>query len=106
MPAWGRIEMLLRTVVLLYAAISFHATVETGLCVPAVVNQSEGARSVSTSGTAPFIFEGNRVCAELVVVRPDGTPHNTYAFVDLGGPSTIISPALFKELHLDQKKPQ
>jgi hypothetical protein len=94
--------MLLRTVVLLYAAMSFHGTIESGL--PAL-NRSESASSVSTAGTAPFIFEANRIYVELVIVRPDGTLRSTFAFVDLGSPSTIISPALFKELHLDQKKP-
>jgi hypothetical protein len=97
--------MLLRTAILLYAAMSFQASMETGLSAPASVNQSESAKPAATSGVAPFIFEGNRIYAELVIVRPDGTLHNVFAFVDLGSPSTIISPALFKELHLDQKKP-
>jgi hypothetical protein len=109
--------MLLRTVIVLYAAMSFHGGIETRLRALAFVNQSESAKPVSianqlgsglgipTSGTAPFIFEGNRVYAELVIVRPDGTLHNAFAFVDLGSPSTVISPVLFKELHLGQKKP-
>src|SRR5579872_7085860 len=58
-----------------------------------------------TSGTAPFIFDNNRVYAEVGFVRPDGTLHKTLAFVDLGSPSTILSEALFKELQLDQRKP-
>jgi hypothetical protein len=58
-----------------------------------------------SSGTTPFIFDGNRVFAELAFVHPDGTLRKVLAFVDLGSPSTILSEALFKELHLDQKKP-
>ena len=58
-----------------------------------------------SSGTAPFIFDANRVYVELAFVRPNGTLHRTLAFVDLGSPSTILSEALFKELQLDQKKP-
>jgi hypothetical protein len=57
------------------------------------------------SGSAPFIFEGNRMYAELAFVRPDGTLHKTLAYVDLGSPSMILSEALFKELKLDAKKP-
>jgi len=57
------------------------------------------------SGSAPFIFEGNRMYAELAFVRPDGTLHKTLAYVDLGSPSMILSEALFKELELDPKKP-
>ena len=58
-----------------------------------------------SSGTAPFIFDGNRVYAELAIVCPDGTLRKVLAFVDLGSPSTILSEALFKELQLDHKKP-
>jgi hypothetical protein len=57
------------------------------------------------SGTAPFLFDTNRMYAELAFVRPDGTLRKTLTFVDLGSPSTILSEALFKELQLDQKKP-
>jgi hypothetical protein len=56
-------------------------------------------------GTVPFIFESNRVYAELAFIRPDGTLRRVLAFVDLGSPSTILSEALFKELQLDHKKP-
>lgn len=58
-----------------------------------------------SSGTAPFIFDGNRVYAEVALVRPNGTLRRVLAFVDLGSPSTILSEALFKELQLDQKRP-
>jgi hypothetical protein len=66
------------------------------LCAPSPAQQS---------GTTPFVFDGNRVYAELVFVRPDGTVHKALAFVDLGSPSTQLSPQLFKELQLDQHKP-
>jgi hypothetical protein len=69
------------------------------LCSPCVGSQTP------SSGTAPFILEGNRVYAELTFVRQDGTLHKALAFVDLGSPSTILSEALFKELQLDKKKP-
>ncbi len=62
------------------------------------------ASSIPSSGTAPFVLEGNRIYAELTLVRPDGTSRNVLAFVDLGSPSMILSQALFKELQLDQQK--
>ncbi len=69
------------------------------LCVPCV-----GSANPS-SGTAPFIFDANRIYAELTFIRPDGTLRKTLVFVDPGSPSTILSEALFKELQLDKKKP-
>jgi hypothetical protein len=56
-----------------------------------------------TSGMAPFLFDGNRVYAELAFVRPDGTLHRALAFVDLGSPAMIVSKALFNALGLDKK---
>ena len=69
------------------------------LCVPCV-----GSANPS-SGTAPFIFDANRIYAELAFIRPDGTLRKTLVFVDLGSPSTILSEALFNELQLDKKTP-
>jgi hypothetical protein len=60
------------------------------------------SRSDAISATTSFIFEGNRIYAELAFVRPDGTLHKTLAFVDSGSPSMIVSPALFDELQLSQ----
>ena len=57
------------------------------------------------SGTVPFIFDDNRVFAELTFVRPDGTLRNAVAFVDLGTPRMVIDQKLAKELQLDQNKP-
>jgi hypothetical protein len=62
------------------------------------------ASPIPASGTAPFIFEGNRIYAELTFVRPDGASRHVLAFVDLGSPSMILSPALFRELQLDQQR--
>jgi hypothetical protein len=56
------------------------------------------------SGTVPFVFDGNRVYANLALVRPDGTLRRVLAFVDLGSPSTILSPALFQELQIDHHR--
>jgi hypothetical protein len=68
-------------------------------------NDESGIRSVTpASGTAPLIFDGNRIYAQLTILRPDGTLRKAFAFVDLGSPSTVLSPALSKELQLDQKK--
>jgi hypothetical protein len=63
-----------------------------------------GAQS-PPSGTTALILEGNRIYAELAFVRPDGTLHKTFAFVDLGSPSMIVSEALFKELQVGEKTP-
>ena len=53
----------------------------------------------ASSGTVPLVLNGNRIYAELGFVRPDGSVHTTLAFVDLGSPSTLLSPALFHELN-------
>jgi hypothetical protein len=54
------------------------------------------------SGSAPFVISGERIYAEVGLVRPDGTVRKTRAFVDLGGTESAVSPALFKELGLDR----
>ena len=56
-------------------------------------------------GTTPFVFDGNRMYAELGFVRPDGSTHRALAFVDMGSPSTILKESLFRELQLDRNKP-
>jgi hypothetical protein len=64
------------------------------------------ARSqMSSSGTTNFIFEGNRIYAELTAIRPDGTPRKIRAFVDMGSLSMEVSDAVFKDLQLDRKGP-
>ena len=64
-------------------------------------SRAEGA----SVGTVPFIFDDNRIFAELQFVRPDGTLRKTFAYVDLGTPLPVISDALYRELRVDQKMP-
>jgi len=59
----------------------------------------------SSSGTVPFILDDNRMFAELVFVRPDGTPRKAFAFVDLGTPVPVLNEKLRKELQIDENKP-
>src|SRR4029077_11698064 len=56
-------------------------------------------------GTAPFIFDDNRIFVELRFVRPDGTEREALAFVDLGTPQLVISENLRRELQIEQTKP-
>lgn len=56
-----------------------------------------------SSGTVPFIFDDNRVFAQLEFVRPDRTLRKVYAFVDLGTPVTVLDKKLHQELQIDQK---
>src|SRR5258708_5106591 len=72
------------------------------LCVSLTgLGQSSGAETRS-SGPVSFIFDDNRMFVELEFIRPDGGSHKALAFVDLGTPFPAVSPALFKELQLDQ----
>ena len=66
----------------------------------AAVGASE-ADAVS-SGTAPFIFDDNRVFVELRFVRPDGTEREALAFVDLGTPQLVISENLVATFRLNK----
>jgi hypothetical protein len=63
------------------------------------------AQTSPVSGTAPFVFDGNRMYAELSFVRSDGSSHRALAYVDMGSPSMMMTASLFKELELDQGKP-
>ncbi|HKR30630.1 MAG TPA: hypothetical protein VJT08_09135 [Terriglobales bacterium] len=58
-----------------------------------------------SSGTAPIVFDGNRVYAELTFLRPDGTTHRTLAFVDMGSPQMVLTAGLFKDLALNRGGP-
>lgn len=69
------------------------------LCIPLF------AQSEVSSGTTPFGFNGNRMYAELSLVRPDGSIHKALAFVDMGSPSVTVNESLFKELQLDRGRP-
>src|SRR5262245_52137321 len=57
------------------------------------------------SGTVPFIFDDNRVFAELNFVRPNGTLRKALAFVDLGTPSLVLDKKLREELQGGPGKP-
>jgi hypothetical protein len=76
----------------------------TGLAV-LLVSALCFAQTSAAPGTAPFVFDGNRVYAELSFVRPDGSLHRAPAFVDMGSPSMETAASLFKELQLDRGKP-
>jgi hypothetical protein len=56
------------------------------------------AFGTAPSGTVPFIFDDNRIFAELEFARPDGTLRKAIAFVDIGTPQLVIEESLGKEL--------
>ena len=56
------------------------------------------------SGTVPFIFDDNRVFAQLDFVRADGTLRKVLAFVDLGTPALVLDKKLHEELQVGQGK--
>jgi hypothetical protein len=60
---------------------------------------------VESAGTVPFIFDDNRVFAELTFVRPDGTLRKAVAFVDFGTPRMVIDQNLREEVQPDHNKP-
>jgi hypothetical protein len=59
----------------------------------------------ASAGTVPFIFDDNRIFAEVAFVRPDGTLRHALAFVDLGTPVPVISAGLRKELGVERNEP-
>jgi hypothetical protein len=62
------------------------------------------AAETHSSGTIPFIFDDNRIFAELEFVRPDGKPRRAVAFVDIGTPQLVLEQSLEKELELENAK--
>lgn len=72
----------------------------TALLVALLIPPSLKGAPAPVSGSTHFIFEGNRIYAELVFIRPDGTLHRTLAFVDSGSPAMIVSPGLYEELQI------
>jgi hypothetical protein len=83
-----------------------------GACVLLFVSQAMPVRGcvvrateIESAGTVPFIFDDNRVFAELTFVRPDGALRKAVAFVDLGTPRMVIDQKLREELQPDQNKP-
>lgn len=57
-----------------------------------------------TSGTVPFVLDGNRIYAEVEFIAAQGKPRKALVFVDLGSPSVILSKALYEELNLSTNK--
>lgn len=56
-------------------------------------------------GVTRFVFDGNRMYAELGFFRPDGSTHRALAFVDMGSPEMVLRESLFKDLKLDEGRP-
>lgn len=61
--------------------------------------------NAASTGTAPFIFDDNRIFVEFRFVRPDETERKALAFVDLGTPQLVISENLRRELQVEHAKP-
>ena len=79
-----------------------------GASIPAPVSKVgriDRASEIPVSGTVPFVLDGNRIYARVVLTRQDGTLRRTLAYVDSGSPSTILSRELLKELSPDKKTP-
>src|ERR1700735_413992 len=70
------------------------------LCVSAARLHAQSA----TSGTVPFVLDGNRVYAQVEFIMPEGKPRKTLVFVDLGSPSMILSKELYEALNLGSNK--
>jgi hypothetical protein len=76
----------------------------TSLALLLLAPPSPGAERAS-AGTVPFIFDDNRIFAEVAFVRPDGTLRKALAFVDLGTPAPVIGEGLRQELGVDRNEP-
>jgi hypothetical protein len=63
------------------------------------------AQNRPPAGTTTFVFDGNRMYAELGFVRPDGSIHRALAFVDMGSPTMTLRESLFTELQIDRDRP-
>ncbi|HXI31303.1 MAG TPA: hypothetical protein VNG89_22860, partial [Vicinamibacterales bacterium] len=74
-------------------------------CLAAVLAHPALGAEPASAGTVPFIFDDNRIFAEVVFVRPDGTLRKALAFVDLGTPVPVISERLRQELGVDRNEP-
>jgi gag-polyprotein putative aspartyl protease len=78
---------------------------EVLLLVLVFLTRASQALDSERSGTVPFIFDDNRVFAQLDFVRPDGTLRKVLAFVDLGTPALVLDKKLYEELQVGQGKP-
>src|SRR5262245_3346097 len=78
---------------------------EIFLLIIVFLARSFEALDTERSGTVPFIFDDDRVFAELNFVRPNGAPRKALAFVDLGTPTLVLDKKLREELQGGQGKP-
>ena len=78
---------------------------EIFLLIIVFLARSLEALDTERSGTVPFIFDDDRVFAELNFVRPNGTLRKALAFVDLGTPTLVLDKNLHEELQGGQGKP-
>src|SRR6476660_3944255 len=74
------------------------------LLLLAFLTSAAQALDSERSGTVPFIFDDNRVFAQLDFVRPDGTLRKALAFVDLGTAALVLDKKLHEELQVDKSK--
>ena len=63
-----------------------------------------GQAQSASSGTVPFVLDGNRVYARVEFITPEGTSRKALVFVDLGSPSMILSKDLYAELGVGSNK--
>ena len=59
----------------------------------------------ASTGTTSFIFEGNRVYALLTFLKPDGSAHAAYAYVDMGAADMALSAPLYDSLGVSTGAP-
>src|SRR6476646_11478635 len=77
---------------------------EIFLLIVVFLGRASQALDSERSGTVPFIFDDNRVFAQLDFVRPDGTLRKALAFVDLGTPVLVLDKKLHEELQVNRSK--
>ena len=77
---------------------------EIFLLIVVFLGRASEAIDLEPSGTVPFIFDDNRVFAQLDFVRADGTLRKALAFVDLGTPALVLDKKLHEELQVDESK--
>lgn len=63
------------------------------------------AAGAPSSGTAPLIFDGNHVFAELTFIRPGGGARKALVYVDTGSPGLAVGRQLLRDLQLEAGKP-
>jgi hypothetical protein len=78
---------------------------EIFLLIVVFLARSSEALDPERTGIVPFIFDDNRVFAELDFVRPNGALRKALAFVDLGTPALVFDKKLHEELQAGQGKP-